>query len=124
MDNRGFKRQLFAGKGLRIFDRQHYSAVTGSLGPVPVGHRRSSTLKSATEGAMQKFGEIQVIPADQSETGQDEIYVIFDGKRIAKRGHPETPQARTWVSLEPGYVVLSSEDLSALVVLYNGVPVQ
>ena len=66
---------------------------------------------------MQKFGEIQVIPADQSETGQDEIYVIFDG-------HPETPQARTWVSLEPGYVVLSSEDLSALVVLYNGVPVQ
>jgi hypothetical protein len=73
---------------------------------------------------MQKFGEIQVIPADQSETGQDEIYVIFDGKQVAKRGHPETPQARTWVPLEPGYVVLSREDLSALVVLYNGVPVQ
>jgi hypothetical protein len=34
-----------------------------------------------------------------------DMYVVYDGKRIAKRGYPETPQARTWISLEPGYVV-------------------
>jgi hypothetical protein len=33
MDNCGLERKLFTGKDLRIFDRQHYSAVTGSLGP-------------------------------------------------------------------------------------------
>jgi hypothetical protein len=25
--------------------------------------------------------------------------------KIAKRGHPGTPQAKTWVSLEPGWTV-------------------
>jgi hypothetical protein len=33
------------------------------------------------------------------------IYVVMDGIRIAKRGTPETPQARQWVSIEPGWVV-------------------
>jgi hypothetical protein len=33
------------------------------------------------------------------------LFVVFDGVRIAKRGEPGTPQAGTWVSLEPGYEV-------------------
>ena len=33
------------------------------------------------------------------------IYVVVDGVRIARRGDPDTPQARTWVSLEPGWAV-------------------
>jgi hypothetical protein len=33
------------------------------------------------------------------------IFVIFRGVKIAKRGHPDTPQAGTWVSLEPGWTV-------------------
>jgi hypothetical protein len=32
-----------------------------------------------------------------------DIFITVDGVRIAKRGHPGTPQARTWVSLEPGW---------------------
>ena len=35
-----------------------------------------------------------------------DLYVVFNGVRIAKRGAKGTPQARTWVSLEPGYRVL------------------
>ena len=33
------------------------------------------------------------------------VFVIYDGKRIAERGWPDTPQAGTWVSIEPGYKV-------------------
>ena len=29
------------------------------------------------------------------------VFVVFEGVRIAKRGEPGTPQAGTWVSLEP-----------------------
>ena len=36
--------------------------------------------------------------------GKD-IFIVVDGIRIAKRGHPGTSQARTWISLEPGYTV-------------------
>lgn len=45
------------------------------------------------------------VAAAESETGHDEIYIVFDGKRIAKRGHPGTPQAMTLVSLNPRYPV-------------------
>jgi hypothetical protein len=54
-----------------------------------------------------------------------DMFVEFDGKRIAKRGHPGTPQAKTWVSLEPGYVVTSSRnhDANIITIEYNGVRV-
>ena len=39
------------------------------------------------------------------ESDGTDVFVIYDGKRIAKRGHPDTPQAGTWVSIEPGYTV-------------------
>jgi hypothetical protein len=34
--------------------------------------------------------------------GATDIYLIFDGRRIAKRGKPGTLHAMTWISLEPG----------------------
>jgi hypothetical protein len=37
--------------------------------------------------------------------GATDIYLIFDGRRIAKRGKPGTLHAMTWISLEPGVVV-------------------
>ena len=39
------------------------------------------------------------------ENDGHDLFVVFDGKRIAKRGKPGTLQDGTWVSLEPGYVV-------------------
>lgn len=30
---------------------------------------------------------------------------LIDGVRVAKRGHPGTPQAKTWVPVTPGWIV-------------------
>jgi len=50
--------------------------------------------------------------ASEGETGFDETYVVFDGRRIAKRGDSGTVQTRTWMSLEPGFqVVVEDGDL-------------
>ena len=35
---------------------------------------------------------------------------------LHKRGKPGTPQAKTWISLEPGYEVYNTPDLSEIVV--------
>jgi hypothetical protein len=39
-----------------------------------------------------------------------DIFVVANGVKIAKFGHPETLQAETWVSLEPGWTVRNCED--------------
>jgi hypothetical protein len=48
-----------------------------------------------------------------------DAFVTFNSVRIAKRGKPQTPQARMWVSIEPGYTVLDGGP-SRLVVKYDG----
>ena len=48
------------------------------------------------------------------------VFVIYDGKRIAERGRPDTPQAGTWVSIEPGYKVWAKNYPGELVVEYEG----
>jgi hypothetical protein len=53
--------------------------------------------------------------------GRD-MFIIFNGVKIAKRGHPGTPKAKTWISLEPGYTVLDGD--GEIVVVKNGVSVQ
>jgi len=39
----------------------------------------------------------------------------WDGNRIAKRGHPGTPQAVTWIPLELGYSVSDDEDPKTII---------
>ena len=59
-------------------------------------------------------------PASILFEGED-VFIAFDGMTIAKRGRPGTPQAKTWISLEPGYIVTTNTDFSILEVRYNGV---
>lgn len=47
-------------------------------------------------------------------------FVVYNGVRIAKRGDPNTPQAGTWVSLEPGYRVFDKDYPAKLVVEHDG----
>lgn len=47
--------------------------------------------------------------------GQD-IFVVVDGVKVAKRGRPGTPQARAWIALEPGWRVTGTDRLE---VAYN-----
>ena len=49
-----------------------------------------------------------------------DIYIVMDGVKVAKRGHPGTPQARTWVSIEPGWRVVDNADLTEFIIEYNG----
>jgi len=49
------------------------------------------------------YGE-ETPPFEVQADGTD-LYAVFHGVRIAKRGAKGTPQARTWISREPGYRV-------------------
>ena len=51
-----------------------------------------------------------------------DLFIIFDGVKIARRGHPDTPQAMTWVSLEPGWRVLDGPN-ETIAVEHDGVRV-
>jgi hypothetical protein len=55
------------------------------------------------------------------ESDGEDLFVVYDGVRIAKRGRPGTPQAGTWVSLKPGWSVTSSLDPSKVIVMQDGV---
>jgi hypothetical protein len=68
--------------------------------------------------AEQIMARIESVPASESETGHDERYVVFHGKRIAKR--TGTAYAGTWVSLEPGFEVVVNGD--ELMVIQNTDP--
>jgi hypothetical protein len=73
-------------------------------------------------------GKIVCIAGPESDTGRDELYVVFNGVRVAKRGYPESPQARTWVSIEPGFAVYDGPidpetGDGSLVIEHHGVPV-
>ena len=48
-----------------------------------------------------------------------DIFVVADGIRIAMLGHPGTPQADTWVSLEPGWTVRECDDGNSIEVEYK-----
>jgi hypothetical protein len=48
---------------------------------------------------------------------RNNLFVVANGVKIAKRGHPGTPQAKTWIILEPGWSV---EDMGN----YDGISVQ
>ena len=50
-----------------------------------------------------------------------DLFVFADGLKIAKRGHPNTPHAKTWIPLEPGWTVFDGPGY--LEVIYNGVRV-
>jgi hypothetical protein len=52
-----------------------------------------------------------------------DIFVVLDDVKIAQRGYPDTPQAKTWVSLEPGYAVLDDADMMGITIEYNGTPI-
>jgi hypothetical protein len=52
-----------------------------------------------------------------------DMLVVVDGVKIAKRGHPGTKHAGTWISLEPGWSVVSPADYKTITVTYEGVQV-
>jgi hypothetical protein len=51
----------------------------------------------------------------------EDMFVVRNGKKIAKRGHPGTLQAKkTWISLEPGWQVFDADDGHAIEIVLPG----
>jgi hypothetical protein len=51
----------------------------------------------------------------------EDIFVVVNGVKVAKRGHPGTAQANTWVSLGPGWTVLDRNYPEEIEVIFEGV---
>ena len=49
------------------------------------------------------------------------FFIEVEGVKIAKRGLPGTPQAKTWISLEPGWEVTDDPDSSSISITNNSV---
>jgi hypothetical protein len=62
-------------------------------------------------------------PACEMVADEDGIFIVIDGKPVAKRGDANSPQATTWVSIEPGWRVLDGPDGESIVAEFNGVRV-
>ena len=73
------------------------------------------------EGVFGK-GRITMFDVEVVADGAD-LFVVVDGDKIARRGYPGTPQAKTWISLEPGWEVLDGEGLKSILIKHNGVSV-
>jgi hypothetical protein len=52
-----------------------------------------------------------------------DVFVVVGDLKIARRGYPDTPQAGTWVSLEPGWEVFDGEEPETIAITYNGAKV-
>ena len=73
--------------------------------------RNKSTKTTRRTTTKQKPPECAV------EITKTDMYVVYDGGRIAERGKPGTPQAKTWIPLDPRYEVYDAPDLSEIVVV-------
>jgi hypothetical protein len=51
------------------------------------------------------------------------LFIVFNGQKVAKRGYPGTLQARTWIPLEPGFAVYDTPD-GGIVIEQNGTRLQ
>lgn len=51
-----------------------------------------------TKPTMKKIWSDRII----IETTEEDIYLVLDGVRMAKRGKPGTPEQETWIYLKPG----------------------
>jgi hypothetical protein len=51
--------------------------------------------------------------------GNGDVFVLVSGKKIAKRGLPDTARAHTWIMLEPGWMVRDVKGGKAIEVRYE-----
>jgi hypothetical protein len=54
--------------------------------------------------------------------GQD-LFVVVDGVKIAKRATPPTALAITWIMQEPGWIIQDIREGNAIEVRYEGAPI-
>jgi hypothetical protein len=59
-------------------------------------------------------------PVCELHNDGENVYVLVNGMKIAKRGSPDTVQAETWIMLEPGWIVRDVDHGNAIEVRFEG----
>jgi hypothetical protein len=59
-------------------------------------------------------------PACEIQNEGQDVFVVVDGVKIAKRGTPYTALANTWIVIEPGWTVREVRRGKTLEVTYVG----
>src|SRR5262245_63800944 len=66
--------------------------------------------------------QMKTVKECRIECAGNDIFVVADGVKIAKRRHPGTLlQPGTWISLEPGWTVLDAGDGTEIEISYTSV---
>jgi hypothetical protein len=58
-------------------------------------------------------------PVCELHNDGDDVFVLVDGMKIAKRGRPYTAEALMWIMLEPGWIVRDVERGNAIEVRFE-----
>jgi len=59
-------------------------------------------------------------PTLELHNGGEDLFVVVDGVKIAKRATPPTALAMTWIMLEPGWIIRDVRGGNAIEVRYEG----
>ena len=65
------------------------------------------TKQSKEHRLAEKFKRREIPRMTVAQKG-DDLFFILDGVKVAVRGKPGTPQAKTWVPLVPGWSVIDT----------------
>jgi hypothetical protein len=79
-------------------------------------HASSTRLRETTKTEMYMNDD----PVCEIHNDGEDVFVLVDGVKIARRGRPDTAQAMTWVMLEPGWMVRDVQSGNAIEVRYEG----
>ena len=84
--------------------------------------RRAGLAGDATATNPESHEVSKIFELDYERTAND-LFLKLNGQIIAKRGQPRSSHAGKWISLEPGYEVIDSQDGSSILIRLLGVRV-
>ena len=71
----------------------------------PAAGRRGAKGSSSTVDERHHTDERRTLKKVEIQSDGTDMFVVVDSGKEAKRGRPDTPHAKTWVSLKSGWVV-------------------
>jgi hypothetical protein len=69
---------------------------------VPVASLATAKIGAFAVGTMSDHLKESVCEIHKDDN--DDVFILIDGMKIAKRGLPDTAHAMTWIMLEPGWI--------------------
>ena len=79
---------------------------------------KSHAAKAKRNQSVEPMGQEPVCEIHRDDN--DDVFILIDGMKIAKRGLPDTAHAMTWIMLEPGWIVRDVDHGNAIEVRFEG----